>query len=95
MFPGQEGKILHAELHINADCILYFNDTGDAINILLQMESEEEINTVYSGLKVKGNVVFALQKNILGLLSRCAHRALRYCLVIGLFRRKQIHVKPS
>ena len=50
MFKGQEGKILHAELHINADCILYLNDTfgskteSSNISIILQLDSEDEIN---------------------------------------------------
>ncbi|MFT9498142.1 VOC family protein [Anaerosolibacter sp.] len=72
MFKGQEGKILHAELHINADCILYLNDTfgpkteGSNISIILQLDSEDEINRLYSTLKTKGTVTFELQKTFWG-----------------------------
>ena len=72
LFRGQEGKIIHAELHINPDCILYLNDTfgpkteGSNISIVLQLDSEEEINWLYSTLSEKGNVIFALQKTFWG-----------------------------
>ena len=72
MFRGHEGKIIHAELHINPDCILYLNDTfgpkveDSNVSIVLQLDSEEEINRLYSTLSEKGNVIFALQKTFWG-----------------------------
>lgn len=72
MFQGQEGKIIHAELHINADCILYLNDLFDEkeensnISLMLELTSMEEINNLYSSFSQKGNVVFELQKTFWG-----------------------------
>lgn len=72
MFKGFEGKIIHAELHINPDCVLYFVDMLDVkkeagnINLLLELESEEEINRVYETLSKNGSVKFQLQKTFWG-----------------------------
>jgi PhnB protein len=72
MFKGHEGKIIHSELHINANCILYLTDVfspkaeGSNISIILQLDSEEEINKLYSAISEKGNVIFALQKTFWG-----------------------------
>jgi PhnB protein len=72
MFKGQEGKVVHAELHVNADCILYFNDFlgpkkgGGNISILLQLESDDEISRIYSAIKEKGTVAYELQKTFWG-----------------------------
>ena len=72
MFQGHEGKIVHAELHINADCILYLNDLFDEkevtsnISLMLELNNMEEINDLYSSLYQKGNVVFELQKTFWG-----------------------------
>ncbi|HEX7715364.1 MAG TPA: VOC family protein [Bacillota bacterium] len=72
MFQGHEGKIVHAELHINADCILYLNDLFDEkevtsnISLMLELNNMEEINDLYSSLSQKGNVVFELQKTFWG-----------------------------
>jgi PhnB protein len=74
MFKGQEGKILHSELHINNECIMYLNDVfgekvvGSNISLILQLDSEEEINKLSSTLSQKGNVVFPLQKTFWGSL---------------------------
>jgi PhnB protein len=72
MFKGHEGKIVHAELHINKECILYLNDSfeekavGNNISLVLQLDSEAEINSIYSALSRKGKVVFELQKTFWG-----------------------------
>lgn len=71
MFKGQEGKIIHAELHVNDDCIMYLNDFGEKkersnISLILQLDSEDEINRLYAVLSEKGNVTFALQKTFWG-----------------------------
>lgn len=73
MFKGQEDKIVHAELWINDDCILYLNDvlggSGDFrsnINLMLAMESMDEIKRVFDGLSKNGRVQFELQKTFWG-----------------------------
>ncbi|MFX0548985.1 VOC family protein [Hathewaya histolytica] len=68
MFKEHKGKIIHSELHINENCILYFIDFFDEkpvesnINLILNLESEEEINNLYSSLKESGTTSFELQK---------------------------------
>lgn len=72
MFKGFEGKIIHAELHINAGCTLYLNDfmgekkEGGNISLVLELESEEEINRLYAALSRDGHTVFPLQKTFWG-----------------------------
>jgi len=72
MFKGFEGKVIHAELHINADCVIYFVDIFEEkkylpnINLVLELESEEEINRVYKALMRNGSVKFELQKTFWG-----------------------------
>lgn len=72
MFKGFEGKIIHAELHINDSCILYINDImvekseGANITLLLEIESMDELNAIYNSLSRNGNVVFELQKTFWG-----------------------------
>jgi len=72
MFKGFEGKVIHSELHVNADCILYFVDVlngkkeADMNHILLDLESEEEINRIYKALSKNGSVKFELQKTFWG-----------------------------
>lgn len=67
-----DGKVLHAELHVNPNCVLYFNDVfdgktlGDAISFVLEMDSEQEINTLYKSLSEGGTVKFELQKTFWG-----------------------------
>lgn len=74
MFEGLEGKVIHSELHINGTCTLYLMDIledgqeGKNVNLLLEMDSEEEINRIYSALKEKGSVKFELQKTFWGAL---------------------------
>lgn len=72
MFKGLEGKIIHSELHINADCVMYLVDilgenhgAGNS-NLLLELESEEEINRIYAELSKTGAVRFELQKTFWG-----------------------------
>lgn len=73
-FEGQEGKILHAEVHINENCIIYLADIfqetnkGEHISLVLEMESKEEINQVYSELIKDGSVQFELQQTFWGAL---------------------------
>lgn len=72
MFKGLEGKVIHSELHINADCIMYFVDIFEGQkeagnnHLLLELESEEEINRIYEALSKGGSVAFKLQKTFWG-----------------------------
>ncbi|MFZ5967538.1 MAG: VOC family protein [Bacillota bacterium] len=72
MFKGHEGKIIHAELHINDNCILYLVDifdegeNGSNIDLLLRLDSEEETNRLYEALSKDGSVKFELQKTFWG-----------------------------
>ncbi len=66
-FEGQEGKIIHAELHINDQCVLYFvdllgKDLGGNIELVLELDDEDEIRKVYDFLNKDGNVDYELQK---------------------------------
>lgn len=68
MFKGQEGKYIHAELHINNQCVIYFADTlnqnfTNGNNILFgpDLESEEEIITIYNKLSKEGQIQMELQ----------------------------------
>lgn len=72
MFKGFEGKVIHSELHINGECILYLVDIfegkkefGD-IHLVLDLDSEEEINKIYKALSKDGSVKFELQKTFWG-----------------------------
>ncbi|HAN09771.1 MAG TPA: VOC family protein [Clostridiales bacterium] len=71
-FEGQEGKIVHVELHINNECILYlvdiFSERAESGNmdLILELESEEEINKLYEALSKDGTIKFELQKTFWG-----------------------------
>lgn len=76
MFKGYEGKIVHAEIHVNSDCVIYLNDMFDEkgaggpeqgqISLLLQLESQSEADDLYKSLSKTGKVVFQLQKTFWG-----------------------------
>jgi PhnB protein len=72
MFKGHEGKIIHSELHINQNCILYLNDifggknAGNNISLMLELESKEEIDSLYKVVSSKGKVTYELQKTFWG-----------------------------
>lgn len=72
MFKGYEDKIIHSELHITDNCVLYFNDILNEdyqdtnVHLMLDLESEEEINKLYSTLSQSGSIVFELQKTFWG-----------------------------
>jgi PhnB protein len=67
-------KLMHAELHINEQCILYFSDLLQPsqpdvnMHILLTFENEEEITKIYNDLKENANVIYKLQKTFWGSL---------------------------
>ena len=72
MFKNAEGKLMHAELHINSSCILYMADIfeskpdGSQISLLIEADNEEEINRLFNELKRGGTVQFELQKTFWG-----------------------------
>jgi PhnB protein len=73
MFKGHEGKLIHAELHINEDCVIYFVDIfernfniGNNIGILLELESDEEISRIFTDLSKEGTVKMELQDTFWG-----------------------------
>ena len=73
MFKGYEGKYIHAELHINENCILYMADvfgeeTVQGTSLLLgpDLESEEEITNVYEELAKDGEIKMELQDTFWG-----------------------------
>lgn len=72
MFKGFEGKVIHSELHINPDCVLYLLDilgggrTASNANLLLELDNEEEINRIYAALSKNGTVRYELQKTFWG-----------------------------
>jgi len=73
MFKGHEGKIMHSELHISDNCIMYFTDVfGDKSNqagnvqLILEMDSQSQIEQVYSELSKDGKINFELQKTFWG-----------------------------
>jgi len=72
MFKGHEGKYIHAELHINEDCVMYFADVftpltkGNNIWTMLEMSSEEEIHSIYQTLLKDGEIKMELQDTFWG-----------------------------
>lgn len=72
MFKGHEGKIVHAELEVNQDCLMYFGDifnespTAGNIGLILEMDNEAEIQRLYASLSHNGSVQFELQKTFWG-----------------------------
>lgn len=68
-----DGKLLHLELQVNPDCVLYFNDVFDGtpteggnISIVLEMDSMEETERLYDELQKGGGVHYELQKTFWG-----------------------------
>ncbi len=73
MFRGHEGKIMHSELHVAPNCVMYFTDLfGERaehtnIQLVLEMDSKEQLEKVYSELtKEDAIVIFELQKTFWG-----------------------------
>lgn len=67
-------KVMHAELHINERCVLYFGDKLEEappdpnIHIFLKFETEDEIQKVYNSLKQDGEVEIELHVSFWGTL---------------------------
>ncbi|MDL4840592.1 VOC family protein [Aquibacillus rhizosphaerae] len=72
MFKGHDGKYIHAELHINEDCVIYFADVfepikqGNNIWLVVELESKQEIESVYEQLSENGEVKMDLQHTFWG-----------------------------
>lgn len=67
-------KIMHAELHINENCILYFGDKLEEappnpnIHIFLKLAEEDDIQKIYNALKNDGDVEIELGESFWGTL---------------------------
>jgi PhnB protein len=74
MFKGHEAKIIHAELYVNDTCLLFFGDPfeeireGSRFGVLLDLDSEEEINRLYKELLEDRPPLMELQKTFWGAL---------------------------
>lgn len=74
MFKGRESKIIHAELHVNDKCLLFFSDPfeeiqeGNRFGVLLDLDSEEEINRLYKELLEGRPPLMKLEKTFWGAL---------------------------
>lgn len=89
MFKGHKGKIMHSELHIAPNCIMYFTDLfGERaqhtnVQLVLELDSREQIEKVYAELaKEDAIIIFELQKTFWG-----AHHAVlkdKYAVTWGL-----------
>ena len=73
MFRDQKGKVVHAELHINPKCVLYFADIFDErrkrpgnMTLMLHMDTMEEIEGAYHSLSQNGAVGMPLQETFWG-----------------------------
>jgi PhnB protein len=73
LFRGMQGKVVHAELHISARCILYFADIVNPkrgkvgnITIMLHMDSRDEMEKAYTALSEQGYVGMPLQETLAG-----------------------------
>lgn len=72
MFKGHEGKIIHAELHINQSSIIYFADVfrpitnGDNLWLSIELENEDDIKSIYDKLLENGVVKMELQETFWG-----------------------------
>jgi len=75
MFKGHELKIIHAELYVNDTCLMFFSDPfeeikkGGHFSVLLELDSEEEINRLYTALMEGGSAFMELQKTFWGALN--------------------------
>lgn len=72
MFQGHESKIIHAELYVNDMCLMFFSDPfeeikkGGHFSVLLELDSEEEINRLYKALLEGGSAFMELEKTFWG-----------------------------
>ncbi|WP_138493184.1 VOC family protein [Paenibacillus pinistramenti] len=71
-FEGQEGKYIHAELHMNDSCVLYFADVfrpvvqGTSIWLSIEAENDEELNRIFNALADGGEVQMPLENTFWG-----------------------------
>ncbi len=72
MFKGHEGKVMHSELYMGENCVIYFTDIfgdksqGTQIQMILGMDSKQEIEKVYADLVKEGKAEYELQKTFWG-----------------------------
>jgi PhnB protein len=74
--PSHENpeRLMHAELYINENCVLFFGDReksdkpNDTIHVYVKLETDEEIQKIYDNLKTTSTVGYELQKTFWGSL---------------------------
>ena len=73
MFHDIKDKVVHAELHINSRCVLYFVDIFDKkrsytgnVTLMLHFDSLEELTRAYEALRQGGKVGMELQQTFWG-----------------------------
>lgn len=73
LFKGHEGKVMHSEIYMGENCVMYFTDIfgaksqqGSNIQMILGMDSKEEIEKVYAELIKEGKIEYELQKTFWG-----------------------------
>lgn len=65
-------KVMHAELHINENCVLYFGDKLEEaplspnIHIFLKFGMNDDIQRIYNALKNDGDVEIELSETFWG-----------------------------
>jgi PhnB protein len=65
-------KLVHAELHINENCIMYFGDKLEEaphnpnIHIFLKFGMEDDVQDIYNALKNEGEVEIELGESFWG-----------------------------
>lgn len=67
-------KVMHAELHINENCVLYFGDELEEaprnpnIHIFLKFGTKDDVQNIYNALKNDGDVEIELSESFWGTL---------------------------
>lgn len=70
----EEEKVMHAELHINENCVLYFGDKLEEappnpnIHIFLKFKTSDDVENIYNSLKNEGDVEIELSESFWGTL---------------------------
>jgi PhnB protein len=71
-FQGQEGKYMHAELHISEEHVLYFADVfrpviqGNQVWLSIEADNDEELDRIYHALSDGGEVQMPLSQAFWG-----------------------------
>jgi PhnB protein len=66
--------VMHAELHINKNCVLYFGEKleeappNSNFHIFLKLDAKDDIQNIYNALRKDGDVEIELSKSFWGTL---------------------------